>query len=637
MAMNLVEEIINRADIVDIIGKFVSLHKSGANYFGLCPFHPDSNPSMSVSPKKKIFKCFSCGASGNVITFLQRYKKISYGEAIKEAAKLAGFSQDAVNEYFNRQNKNYSQTNWRLFTLNSEANELFKQLLFDDDNKKYLQYLLDRRLSPEIIKKFEIGFCGKNNEKQICYDLLANKNVNPNAQWNEDDLLKTSLININEKTFEVTDYFYNRITFPIKDKNGFITGFIARDMNLNSELKYLSSRETSLFSKSNTLYNMDRVFMDKPETLIVLEGNIDLISLYESGMDETKFGAVALMGTALTQNHIKMISNSGFIKNIVLWFDNDEAGAKSTITNGLQFLKTGLNVVVVNNNTKYKDVNEIMVKESKQKVLDLLLDPNKQNFISYYISKRLVNINTTNINSLVEEVLALISKFGNPLQWKQYSTLIAKLTNLDLEDINSSYRRISSNRFVANRNYDWNKTKTPKPSIKDPIYKNLIDAFNNLMKSVVYQPSLAETVYDNLVHKESNHPIINDYLYLIKTLSLESLDEKQHLDIVEKTIVQLFQNKKISDAGSKALIKLVDEQKVRLSSNLPLKISKSSVKIQIQHIDYYCNVIEKNRILKQLNNSKLSDAEKKKLEISLNKIRQDIREFASSKAHRFSK
>ena len=222
MAINLVEEIISRADIVDIIGKFVPLHKSGANFFGLCPFHPDSNPSMSVSPKKKIFKCFSCGASGNVITFIQRYKKTSYGEAIREAAKLAGFTDDVVNEYFNKQNRNYSQVNWKLFTLNSEANDLFKQLLFDDDNKKYLQYLLDRKLSLNIIKKFEIGFCGKNNEKQICYDLLANKEVNPEAKWNEDDLLKTSLININEKTFEITDYFYNRITFPIKDRNGFI-------------------------------------------------------------------------------------------------------------------------------------------------------------------------------------------------------------------------------------------------------------------------------------------------------------------------------------------------------------------------------------------------------------------------------
>ncbi len=637
MAMNLVDEIINRADIVDIIGKFVSLHKAGANYFGLCPFHPDSNPSMSVSPKKKIFKCFSCGASGNVITFIQKFKKISYGEAIRETAKLAGFSQSAIEEYFNKQDKRYSQANWKLFSVNSDANDLFKQLLFDEDNKKYLQYLLDRKLSLNIIKKFEIGFCGKKNEKQICYDLLANKSVNPQAKWNEDDLLKTSLININEKTFEISDYFYNRITFPIKDNNGYIVGFIARDITLDSELKYLTSRETTLFSKSNIIYNMDKMFLEKPETLVILEGNIDLISLYESGMNETTHCAVALMGTALTRNHVQMISKTGFIKNIVLWFDNDEAGQQSTITNGLQFLRSGLNVVVVNNTTKYKDVNEIMTKESKQKVLDLLLDPHKQDFISYYITKRLVNLNTTNINGLVEEVLALINKFGNSLQWSHYASLISKLTNLAVEDITAAYRKISSNRFLANKEYEWNKKPQTKKESWDPIYKNLVDAFNMLMKAVVYQPSLAELVYKELSHKETNHPIIKDYLYLIKTLSLESFNEAQHLDVVEKSIKQLYDMKKLSEKGTQALLKLVDDQKVRLESNLPLKVSKSSVKIQVQHIDYYCNVIEKNKLLKQLDNPKLSNEEKDRIELALEQIRKEIRLFAKSKAHRFSK
>lgn len=636
MAINLIDEIINRSDIVDIIGKFVSLHKSGANYFGLCPFHPDTNPSMSVSPKKKIFKCFSCGASGNVITFIQRYKKISYGEAVREAAKLAGFNDSVVNEYFNKQNKSYSQANWKLFTLNADANELFKQLLFDEDNKKYLQYLLDRKLSEDIIKKFDIGFCGKNDAKQICYDLLANKKVNPNAKWNEDDLLKTSLININEKTFEINDYFYNRITFPIKDRNGFIVGFIARDINLDTELKYLSSRETTLFSKSNILYNMDKVFQEKPETLVVLEGNIDLITLYESGMNEATHGAVALMGTALTRNHVQMIAKSGFIKNIVLWFDNDAAGAKSTIVNGLQFLKTGLNVVVVNNNTKYKDVNEIMVKESKKKVLDLLLDPSKPSFISYYISKKLVDLTSTNIDSKVEEVLALINKYGKTLHFKAYVNQIASLTKLDPEDIVSAYKKISTNRFLANKEYEWNRLPTPaKKVINDPIYKNLVEAFNILMNSIIYKPQFAETIYSELVHKKTNHPIINDFLYLIKTLSLESWDDKDHIQDVEKIILTLDKNQKISSNGSKALIKILDNMKVRLSSNLPMKVNKSNVKIQAQHIDYYCNLIEKDRLMTILKDKNISKSEQEKVTSNLEKIRKDIKLFEKSKSKRF--
>ena len=162
-----VEELLERADIVDIIGRFVSLHKSGANFFGLCPFHPDQNPSMSVSPKKKIFRCFSCGASGNVINFVQKYKKISYGEAIKEVAKMAGYSDTDISNYLSKQNKNYSPGNMRLFDLNADANDLFRTLLYNDDNKSYLQYLYDRKLSDATIRKFEIGFAGKGEKSRL--------------------------------------------------------------------------------------------------------------------------------------------------------------------------------------------------------------------------------------------------------------------------------------------------------------------------------------------------------------------------------------------------------------------------------------------------------------------------------------
>lgn len=313
-----VEELLEKADIVDIVGRFVSLHKSGANFFGLCPFHPDQNPSMSVSPKKKIFRCFSCGASGNVINFVQKFKKISYGEAIREVAKMAGYSETDINNYLSKQNKNYSPANMKLFDLNADANDLFKTLLYNPENRKYLQYLYDRKLSDDTIRKFEIGFAGKGNEKRIIYDILTDSNIPHKQIWNEDNLLKASLININEKTSEISDYFHNRITFPIKDRNGFIVAFIARDITKDSELKYLTSRETNLFSKSNTLYNFDRVMLDKPKTLVVLEGNIDLMSLYEAGMNDSQFGAVALMGTAFTQQHKNMIFNTRSLDNIIL-------------------------------------------------------------------------------------------------------------------------------------------------------------------------------------------------------------------------------------------------------------------------------------------------------------------------------
>jgi len=636
MANNLVEDIIKTANIVDIVGRFVKLTKKGANYFGLCPFHADTHATnFSVSPTKGIFRCFSCGASGNVITFIQKFKHLSYGEAIKETAKLAGFSDEDVNAYFAKQNKNYNSASWRLFTVNSEANDLFKRLLLDNDNKKYLDYLLDRKLSMDIIRKFDIGFCGKNGARQIAYDLLANKEVNPQAKWNEDDLLKTSLITINEKSGEINDYFFNRITFPIKDRNGFITGFIARDIAKDTQLKYLTSRETTLFSKTRTLYNFERVCQDKPETLIVLEGNIDLISLYESGMDETKYGAVALMGTALTTNHIQMIAKSGFIKNLILWFDNDDPGKASTITNGLQLLKTGLNVFVVNNYTKHKDVNDILVNEGKEKVLEILLAADKPDFITYYIKCNLTNVGSTNLITKVEDVLALINKFGNSLLWSKYASLISQLTGLSVDDINSTYKRIASNRFTANKTREWNKQEV-KP-ISNPILKNLVETFNTLIKSLIYEPVLSANAYTALRHKQCNIGLISDYIYFVKRLSFEEIDNKNKLETIEKIVKDAVAQKKISDKSAIQILKLVDIQKQKMNINVPMKSGPTNIEILVQHIDFYFDELVEKQLLEKINDSNIDEHQKARYEVALDEVRENILEFKKRKLNRFTK
>jgi len=635
MANNLVEDIIKTANIVDIVGRFVKLTKKGANYFGLCPFHADTHATnFSVSPTKGIFRCFSCGAAGNVITFIQKIKHLSYGEAIKETARLAGFSEDAINEYFAKQNKNYNSASWRLFTVNTEANDLFKRLLFDNDNKQYLDYLLNRKLSINTIKKFDIGFCGKNGARQIAYDLLANPSVNPQAKWNEDDLLKTSLITINEKSGEISDYFFNRITFPIKDKNGFITGFIARDIAKDTQLKYLSSRETTLFSKTRTLYNFERVCQEQPETLIVLEGNIDLISLYEAGMDESKYGAVALMGTALTQNHINMIARSGFIKNLILWFDNDDPGKASTITNGLQLLKTGLNVFVAVNDTANKDVNDILVNIGNLKVLDIINDPNKPDFITYYINHNLANVNATNMVSKVEDVLSLINRYGNSLLWSKYAQLISSLTKLSVDDINATYKRIAGNRFSANKPREWNKEETKV--VSNPILKNLIETFNILIKSLIYEPVLSANAYTALRHKQCNISLISDYIYFIKRLSFEEINDRNKLESIQKIIQASVEEKKISSSSGEQLLKLLTIQKQKIDSHVPMKSGPSNVDILVQHIDFYFDELIERQLLEKISDPNLDEHQKARLEVALDEVRENILEFKKRKTKRFA-
>lgn len=630
--MGFVEELLERADIVDIVGRFVSLHKSGANFFGLCPFHPDQNPSMSVSPKKKIFRCFSCGASGNVINFVQKFKKISYGEAIREVAKMAGYSEADINKYLTKQNKNYSPANMKLFDLNADANDLFKTLLYNEDNKQYLQYLYDRKLSDEIIRKFEIGFAGKGDAKRIIYDLLTDQSLPHKQIWNEDDLLKVSLININEKTSEISDYFHNRITFPIKDRNGFIVAFIARDIRKDIELKYLTSRETNLFSKSNTLYNFDRVMLDKPKTLIVLEGNIDLMSLYEAGMDENQYGAVALMGTAFTQNHKNMILNTRCIENIVLWFDNDEAGKASTIKNGLQLLPLHKNMIVVNNTTQYKDVNEILVKEGKQAVLDLLYARNNPRFVEYYITHTLKDITSLNLDSKVNDVLKVIKTENNATHIDSYLKLISSLTKLSVVDLNRAFGSIRANYQPSQPAQKSNKVVYP------PVVNNMIDAFRKLLTLLLIDPAQAEDSYGEFECKSPDKIKIQelqDYIYIVKTIATSSFAPDDLIKQENELADTLYKGKHINSVAYNFMKDAIAEIQTNKQASIVTRSNKQKCISLVNHINGCYTEIILNQLKYDISSGKYKDDQLTAAKAEVEKLNQKLHQYKRNKKTKY--
>ena len=629
MSNKFVEELLDKANIVDIVGQFIKLRKSGSNYFGLCPFHPDNHASLSVSPKKRIFKCFSCGTSGNVINFIQKFKKISYGHAIKDIAKLVGYTDQQINDQFFKSNKQL-QINSKLYTLNAEANEIFKSLLFNDENKKYLQYLLNRKLSLEIIKKFEIGFCGKTNSNQIMYDLLTNKEVNCNAKWNENDLLDASLININEKTLIINDYFCNRITFPIRDKNGFIIAFIARDISPTSELKYLTSKETKLFSKSNTLYNFDKILSSKPETIILLEGNIDLLSLYEAGLDENKYGPIALMGVAFTSDHLNLLKSAKFIKNILLWFDNDEAGKQSTLTNGLKLLQAGFNnVYIITNDTKCKDVNDLLVNYGKQKVLDILQNDEKIDFLIFYINKKLCNVSKINVTRITYDLLQLVKSYGNQLLWNKYCKLIATKTNLDINDINQTLEKIiPQSSLLTNKHVQ-------KPKVVHPLLKKLDKLFVNLLFCLIYDPTNAQYVYELLQYKHMNIGLSDDYIYIIKKYAVTDFNPHDIINDQTKLLQQLFDTKKISQKAFLEVKKMALDYHVYNARNLTISSSKTKCLALTECInDCYRNILLL-QYKSQLNNHDISQDEKNKIKAKVKSLNIEINAFKKKKKTKY--
>ncbi len=306
-----IQNIRNNINIVDLISGYVSLTKRGKNYFGVCPFHDDNNPSMSVSEEKQIYTCFSCGATGNVFNFLMDYEHINFKEALKIAADKAGVNIDIdVTRKEEKENPVY-----KIYDI---SNKFFKNNLNTKMGMDAKKYLKDREISDEAIKEFEIGL--SLNEKDSLTNLLLKK------EFDNENILKSGLVLKNEKG--MYDAFYNRIMFPLWDLYGNVVAYSGRDYKNQSTNKYVNTRETDIFKKGELLYNYHRCknYSRINKKVIVMEGFMDVIKAYDAGVKNV----VATMGTAFTNDHVNLIKRLS--NEVLLCFDSDDAGVNATIS-----------------------------------------------------------------------------------------------------------------------------------------------------------------------------------------------------------------------------------------------------------------------------------------------------------------
>lgn len=426
----LVNKIVASNNIVDVIGEYINLEHKGKNFFGVCPFHDDHSPSMSVSPEKNIFKCFSCGASGNSITFLMDYLGIEFKEALKILADRVGISLDKT---FTKKKVNSELE--ELYKVNELAVSIFKNNLASSSGKEAREYLKKRGLDAETIKYFNIGLAINNSISNA----LSNK-------YSKEILENLDLC----KTYDnkLYDTFINRIIFPICDKDKNVIGFTGRIFREQDkdESKYLNTKETILFRKGNILYNLNNAkeYIRKEKSIIICEGQMDTIRLHTIGFDNV----VSLSGTSLTKEQIDLINSLKC--DIILNLDQDEAGASATITLGDAFTSLGKNVnVIVFKDAK--DTDELILKKGaesfksayKNKVsfINFKLDYLKNNKnlndsveLSKYINAAIESLNNINDDVLVELKLKEISdKYGVSI-----STLKSKINKKDKKVIVNS-------------------------------------------------------------------------------------------------------------------------------------------------------------------------------------------------------
>lgn len=330
---SVLNEIRSRADIVDVIGRYVTLKKSGQGYQGLCPFHTEKTPSFHVHPLKQVYRCFgSCSKGGNVFTFLMEHEGISFPEAVRRLAKDVGVKIEEEKSFIRQPVKPLSEIQQRALAALEWAAKYFHHLLTQDKNYSYaLKYIEKRGLSSKSIEKFRLGVAPKG------WDTLIQMMGKRGFKWEE--LLAAGLVVPKEESkYQGYDRFRERLMFPITDKHGAVVGFGARALKEGDEPKYLNSPDTPAFNKSKILYGLfenQRDIRLKSEALVV-EGYMDVVGLFEAGVSN----AVAPMGTALTPEHCRELKT--FTSKVVTVFDPDAAGISAWHRSMPLFLESGL-------------------------------------------------------------------------------------------------------------------------------------------------------------------------------------------------------------------------------------------------------------------------------------------------------
>ncbi len=407
-----INEIRNSADIVNIIGDYIPLKAQGKNYFGVCPFHDDHTPSMSVSRERQVFKCFVCNKGGNVFKFVQEYENISFGEAVKKVADKVGIPLDYV--YTKKVNTKYSLD----YEIMDFASKIFQNNLNSKEGVEAKKYLEQRNITDNIIKEFQIGLSLK--DKKYLYNVLIKKNYDLNKL---DDL---GLINKNG--LDGYDRFVSRIMIPITNLDGKVVGFTGRIYNTEDPAKYINTKETEIYKKGSIIFNYYNAknYIRESKCAILVEGNMDAIRMYSSGIRNV----LALMGTTLTKEQI------GILKKlrvpIILMLDNDNAGSIATINIGDELLKNNLNVKVVRLKGA-KDPDEYIVKFGSDALEDAI--NHSLNYLDYKMDYLKNNKNLNNTEELIEYVKSVLKMVENEDNLTKEITLqkLAHDYNLDYE------------------------------------------------------------------------------------------------------------------------------------------------------------------------------------------------------------
>ncbi len=560
---DIIQRIKEENNIVDIVSETVSLRKTGKNYSGRCPFHSEKTPSFTVSSEKQIYKCFGCGEAGNVISFVMKTRNWTFPEAIKFLGEKVGIKLE--DETSDDNNSETREKYKRMYDLNIQAGRYFYRNL--KRFKAPYEYLNRRGINDTTIKKFGIGFALDNWQEIRSY--LKQKG------FSENEILDLGLTTQNDKG-NIYDRFRNRIIFPVLDVNGRVIGFGGRVLD-DSKPKYLNSPETPIFHKGINLYGLNEAIKNnKSKSVIMVEGYMDVISLYQNGVTN----AVATLGTALTEGQCKLLKR--YADTVIVSFDADAAGQNAT-QRGLSILeKFGFELKILQI-PKGKDPDEFIRTYGREEFLKLV--EKSLPIIDFRLKIAESGINFSKKEMIVKYLKNVVPVLEDlhPLERAVYIKQVAEKSGVSEENI-LQYLDKSHNKNIGNvRNDNINKEIGQKLYLEPAFIK------------------AGRTILKLALNKELSDKI------------LQSIDSEDLILEAHKVIY------KIIEAGSETpqedLIKIIEMQTMQDS-----ELTKEWIKIQEYKIDIDQDSIEKmvSDCVKKIKKYKLEESKRE----VMNKIRE---------------
>lgn len=582
----LIEEIKNNNDIVDVISQYMSLKRSGRNYFGLCPFHNEKSPSFSVSPDKQIFHCFGCGVGGNVFHFISKIEGIGFKESVEMLADRAGITLPTLD---NSGDDRLQKLKSRVYEINKEAAYFYHENLYKPSAKIAQEYVKKRKLDNNTLKNFVIGYSGKFDD---LYKFLKQKG------FKDEEIIASSLVNRTSKG-QFIDRFRGRLMFPIQDIRGRFIAFGGRVLD-DSKPKYINSPENIVYSKGRHLFGLYNAKKGDTKQIIIVEGYMDAISLHQRGITNV----VASLGTALTEAQGRLLRRSS--EKIIIGYDADGAGQAATLR-GLEILNNlGCDIRILQIEGA-KDPDEFVTKYGKERFLKYVDASISLVEFKVKILKKELNIeNTSDKIKFLNEIAKILTKVNNDMEQEIYIDKISKDYNISKEAIYSEVKKMLYQNTSSN-----SKLLTKTNSIR-----------NNIPKKVDTKVSEGIRKRENTIISLLLTADLNVYPKIKNEITPENFKVEENKIILKR----LYEEYSKGATNIYDAISLFSDENIinHLSEIMSEDYEISDVNKCIEDIinSYKKETIIEYRdsILKELDNQSITDEERQNLEKELNNV-----------------